>query len=369
MKKKVTIIGGGNGGLTGAYHFTKIGVDVCLYDLEEFSYNISHVMRRGNEIEALKDIEGVDESLIGREKVDIITTNIEKALLYSKIIVMIIPSYAQETMFEKMYPYLDRHTIISMPGNFASLVLNKRLLELGDNKNTTFVDATTIPWACRIESEGGVAIYGTKRYLPIGVFPAKKGKEVLKLLAPLFVLPLKLLDNVIMAGMENINFGGHPLLSLLNMGIMENFDGNFNYYRDTCSIATSRAVEVMEGERIKVGKSLSLNLTPELQAMNSLYGTKYRSVYELNRASSAHSQIKAPNTSQHRYVTEDIPYLIVPCCSLGSLLSIPTPMMFSCITIAGAYNGEDYFSSGRNIKALGLEGMDKNEILNYITNG
>lgn len=366
---KVSIIGGGNGGLTAAYHFTKVGNRVCLYDSMEFSEHIFGVINKGNSIEALEDVDGMSCEIPGTEKIDKITTSIEEALAYSKVVVLVVPSYAQEIIFEKLYKYLDNHILITMPGNFASLIYNKFLMDKKIERKATFVDAISIPWACRIECEGGVAIYGTKTHLPVGVFPGNKGAETVKILEEIFPLPIKLLDNVVAAGMENINFGGHPLLSVLNMGIMENFDGNFNYYRDTCSIATSRAVGVMEDERVSLGKAMGVDVTPELEAMNTLYGTEYMSVYELNRGSAAHSKIGAPSNSHHRYITEDVPYLVVPCYSLAEAMGVKAPMMHSCITIAGAYNGKNYFEVGRNVKKLGIEGMNQDEVMTYLQDG
>lgn len=367
--KRVTIIGGGNGGLTAAYHFTRAGNSVCLYDSIEFSQNIMGVINRGNSIEALAQDDGLVCDIPGRVEITRITTSMEEAVKFSKILIVVVPSYAQEIIFERMYEYLEDHIVVSMPGNFASLVYNNYVRERGGRRKAVYVDAISIPWACRIQCEGGVAIYGTKTHLPVGVFPGNRGREVVETLSEVFPLPLKLLDNVVAAGLENINFGGHPLLSVLNMGIMENYGGDFNYYRDTCSIATSRAVAVMEEERLATGRGLGMELTPELTAMNSLYGTGYKSVYELNRSSSAHSKIGAPASSQHRYITEDIPYLVVPCYSLAEGLGMEAPMMYSCITIAGAYNGEDYFGKGRNLESMGLKGMEKEEIKRYLAEG
>ncbi len=367
--KKVTIMGGGNGGLTAAYHFTKVGNKVCLYDSMEYSENIFGVINRGNSIEALGEVEGVECDIAGVERVDRITTSIEEAMNYSKIVVLIVPSYAQEIIFEKIYPYLNDHIVVTMPGNFASLVYSKFLRDRGVERKAVFVDAISIPWACRIECEGGVAIYGTKTHLPVGVFPAEMGEKVVTELEEIFPLPLKLLKDVVAAGMENINFGGHPLLSILNMGIMENYNGEFNYYRDTCSIATSRAVEVMERERIAIGDAMGLRLTPELEAMNCLYNTDYMNVYELNRSSSAHSKIGAPSNSHHRYITEDVPYLVVPCYSFAQKLGVKAPMMYSCITIAGAYNGKNYFEEGRSLGRMGVEEMSRQEMMDYLQYG
>ncbi len=359
--KRVGIIGGGNGGVTAAYHFTKMGNHTCLYDAHGFDKNLSEIASKGNVIEALEEIDGVKLKLSGKEKIDRLTDDIKELMEYSQIVIMVVPSFAQEILFEKLYPYLDEHILVSMPGNFASLVYSN-IINKKSVKKATFVDAISIPWSCRIEGGGEIAVYGTKSHLPVGVFPKVKTKPTVEILNKIFPIKLTELSDVLEAGMENINFGGHPLLSVLNMGIMENFNGEFNYYRDTCSTATSQAVQVMENERLELGKKLGYELKGELEAMNSLYDLNYTSVYELNRGSLAHSQIGAPASSRHRYITEDVPYLLVPCYELAKLMKIQTPLMFSCITIAGAYNGENYFETGRNLKKIGLENKSIEEI-------
>ncbi|MFA0520653.1 NAD/NADP octopine/nopaline dehydrogenase family protein, partial [Vibrio sp. 10N.222.55.E8] len=74
----------------------------------------------------------------------------------------------------------------------------------------------------------------------------------------------------------------------------------------------------MESERQSIGKALGLQLLPELQAMNALYGMKCESVYEVNRTSETHGKLNsAPNSASNRYITEDAAYLLVPCYELG----------------------------------------------------
>ncbi len=366
--KRVGIIGGGNAGMSAAYHFSKIGNKVCLYDTEAFSTNLKAIEKNGGYIEAIKEVDGLELQIPGKEKIDKVTTDIKELMSYSKIIIMIVPSFAQEIVFDKIYPYIDGHILVSIPGNFGSLVFNKTMIAKGI-KDITMVDAISAPWACRVEPNARVQIHGVKTHVPCGVFPSIKTDEVLKTLNELFPVKLTKLDNTVVAGMENINFGGHPLLSTLSMGIMENFGGEFNYYKDACSPATSRAVIVMEKERLAVGKALGSKLVPELEIMNSLYNMNCKTVFEFNRGSTSHSKIGAPTSSKHRYITEDVPFLVVPIYSLGKLLGVDTPMMFSNITIAGAYNDINYFEEGRNLEKMGINHMNKEDLKKYLLHG
>ncbi len=98
-----------------------------------------------------------------------------------------------------------------------------------------------------------------------------------------FPIEVRALKNVIEAGLENINFGGHPLITTLNIGLLENFKGQFNYYSDCVSPSTDRASEKMERERLNVGTHWGFRLRPELEMMNALYNSDAKSVYEFNK--------------------------------------------------------------------------------------
>ena len=354
---KVTVIGAGNGGMTAAYHFAKEGHSVCIYDNPNFSTQIDAVNANGG-ITALAEHHGEEMMFPGTEKIEKATTNIEEALNFSTLLVMICPSFAQEVLFKEMLPHLTAdHKLIIMPGNYGGLVLNKMIKDAGKEElNMVFVDAISIPWACRIVSPGVISIMGIKSFLPMSIFPEESNTaELRKEIESIFPIPLEFLDDPIQAGLENINFGGHPLLTTLNMGILENFDGKFNYYRDCCSTATANAAAKMDKERLSVGSAWGYDLRTELDAMNSLYDSNYDTVYEFNRASTTHVKIdSAPASSKNRYITEDVPYLLVPCYELAKAKGIKVPIVESCIHIASAYNDENYFETGRTLEKMGL---------------
>lgn len=361
--KNITVIGAGNGGMTAAYHFSKEGHSVCIYDHADFATQIDAINANGG-ITALAEHHGESMMFSGTEKITKATTNIKEALEFSTILVMICPSFAQEILFKDMLPYLtSEHKLIIMPGNYGGMVLQKMVSDSDKpNLNMVFIDAISIPWACRIVSPGVISIMGIKTFLPMSIFPQELSTPDLQAdIQNVFPIPVEFLDDPIHAGLENINFGGHPLLTTLNMGILENFDGKFNYYRDCCSTATANAAAKMDKERLAVGASWGYDLRTELEAMNALYDSNYDTVYEFNRASTTHVKIdSAPASSKNRYITEDVPYLLVPCYELAKAKGIKVPIVESCIHIASAYNDENYFETGRTLEKMGLISQKSN---------
>ena len=366
---KITVIGAGNGGLTAAYCLAKNGHQVCIYDSPKFPAQIEAVHAAGG-ITALEEDNECKMLMPGFAKINLATTDIQSAMEFADTFMMICPSFAQEIMFSSMLPYVkDGMTFFIVPGNYGGLVLN-RMLQKSEHAGTdvTFIDTISLPWATRAVKPGTISIMGVKEFMPMSVFPkAKKTPELINLVKDAFPIPVQFLENPVVAAMENINFGAHPLLSILNMGILENFNGDFNFYSDCCSTAIAKVEDELDKERLTVGESMHMHLRPELEAMNILYASEYTSIYDFNRASSTHGKIKnAPTNSKTRYITEDVPYLFVPFCEFAEICGVDVPVAKTLVTLASIYNGEDYMKTGRTLSKLGFGHWTKQEILDYL---
>jgi opine dehydrogenase len=57
-----------------------------------------------------------------------------------------------------------------------------------------------------------------------------------------------------------------------------------------------------------------------------------------------------------RYVTEDVPYGLVPIVELGRLASVPTPVAHALTVLASSALGRDFIKEGRTLARMGLEG-------------
>lgn len=364
---RVSIIGTGNAALTAAYHLSATGVEVCLFGSPGFAGPLDDIREAGG-ITADEEFHGSPLKFPGFQAIHTLTEDVSEATAFAEVLLLPVPSFAQLALFDLLLPHLhDDQLLLLLPGNFGSLELRRRQKERGFTQRLLFAEAISSPWACRITGPAHIAIMGLKTCLPTAVLPADRSDEALEMLAPVLPLPITPLPNVLAAGMENINYGGHPLLTTLSMGLLENFEGKFNYYRDCCSPATARAAAVMEAERLSIGNAFGLQLMPELEAMNTLYGLDAESVYELNRTSEAHGSIGAPDSPQHRYISEDVPYLLLPCQQLARLAGVATPMIDACITVANAYNETDYEHTGRNLESMGLAGLSIAEALTFVS--
>jgi opine dehydrogenase len=71
----------------------------------------------------------------------------------------------------------------------------------------------------------------------------------------------------------------------------------------------------------------------------------------------------APTALDARYLTEDVPYGLVPIAELGRLAGIPTPVAQALTVLASAALGRNFAGEGRTLERMGLHGRALDTIM------
>jgi opine dehydrogenase len=356
---KVSVLGAGNGGQALSAHLAMKGIEVRIFEHPKFKKNIESIAKKGF-IELTGKLEGLG-------KIALATTDIRQAVEGAAIIMIVAPSFAQKTLIEMAMPYLDNSQIIMLiPGNFGAFEIKKILNKY--EKNLTIIETNTLPYACRKIEEGKVNIWGVKTYISIASLPASDIGKVTQFLDDFFIMPITPFKNALEISFSNPNMIVHCPTMILNAGRIESTNGDFRFYSDGMTQSVCKVMEKMDEERISVGKQFGLDLISThdwLKKTYSLQGEDLHTLLSTNPAYAKHGA-DAPKSVNHRYLTEDVPHLLVPVVSFGELSGVSTPITDSIIRIASTINGVDHFKEGRNLELLGLSGMSVPEILDYI---
>jgi len=360
MKKtKVSVLGAGNGGQALSAHLAINGCEVNLFEHPDFKKNIEEISKKG----------GIELSgkLQGFGKIFHATSDIKEAIEGTSVIMIVAPSFAQKAFIELALPYLvNSQIIVLIPGNFGSFEIKKILKNNG--KNLTIAETNSLPYACRKIEEGKVNIWGVKSYISIASLPAVDIKNVIKILNDFFPIPLTPAKNSLEISFSNPNMIVHCPTMILNAGRIESTKGDFMFYCEGMTESVCKIMEKMDKERIRIGEKLGLNLTSTFEWLKQTYHLEGKNLYEVISNSPVYGGHgpDAPGTLSHRYITEDIPYLLVPVVSFGKLLGIQAPIIECIIRLASAINGVDYLKTGRNLETLGLSEMSLEKILSCI---
>lgn len=374
---KVTVLGAGNAGQTFAYHLSSKGNEVCLYEHPDFAKALDAITANGKVIEAVAEFRKGDlviRGLVpGSARVAKISKDIKEAMAWADTIIMPVPAFAQANIFRQVMPHLrDGHMLITLPGNESSLIFAKMMREARIQKKILFGEAASIPYACRIVGPAKVFIGGLKEAFEFGVFPANRTAEAVKRASEVLLLDLDVKSNVIEVHFYNFNMIVHPSTACLNMGAFESRNGEFYFYKEGMSPSTSKVQQKMDDERAAIGKKLGFKkMMSFVKAINLWYGIKAKSIYEFSQITPIHNAFghDAPKSPKERYVSEDTPFVLVPMFEYAKLTGVPVPAFESIINIAGIYNDENYFETGRTLEKMDLAGMSVKEIMAYAETG
>jgi opine dehydrogenase len=117
---------------------------------------------------------------------------------------------------------------------------------------------------------------------------------------------------------------------------------------------------------------MGLKLPGVLDVLLTWYGhlgAKGSTAAEVMSTNPAYEIAWAPQTLNHRFITEDVPFGIVPIEALGLSAGVPTPTISSLITLSSDLLGVDFRAQGRDLGRLGLSGLTPEQVRRLVEEG
>ncbi|TYR78920.1 dehydrogenase [Priestia megaterium] len=360
MKRAVAVLGGGNGGHTLAADLSLAGHEVRLFEMEKFS----HVMK---DVFETKRIQCLGEVLNGTADIHMVTSDIDQALEGAEIILVAVPAFAHKDYANLLANKVNAdQLVVLLPGTLGSLEFAKIWRELGVNEDVVLAESDTLPYATRIEGAGKVRV-NVKIKVQIGVFPAVRTEWATALLNDILdIVPVR---NVLKAGLSSMNPIDHPPGTILNAGRIERSNGEFYIYEEGMTPSVIRVMEQLDQERLEIGKWFDLELMTIGELLHtSGYGPK-GTTWEVLNGSRSLTPIKGPTSLKSRYLSEDIPFGLRTFASIADHIELETPVMDSLITLGEILVGGIPKEHRRTIADLGLDMLNKEEIIEFIHTG
>ena len=359
MKKTWAIIGGGNGGQTIAGHLASLGENVRLFDVVPAT------------VEALNQKGGIQlhHAVEAFGKIEFATTDIEKAMDGADIIMEVLPAIYHESMAKQIVPHLkDGMTVLLHPeASCGAIAFRKTMAEMNCTADVVVAAACTLLYSTRIRETGDVYVFGIKNEVPMAALPASDNEKLAEAIRP--ALPwFKIVPSVLATSLDNLNAMMHPAPMLLNTSRIEADPFvPFQYYHEGITPSVGLMVETMDKERIAVAQAYGFSQRSICQEYLDMYacGDETTPLYQLCKNNPGYEGVMCSNTLATRYVLEDIPYSLEAIRALAKVAGVPTPCIDAIITIGHAVL-PDCMDEGRTAKALGIDQMSKEELLDYI---
>lgn len=359
---KITVIGVGHGGFAVAADMTLAGHEVTFYVAERYKNRVEKLFE-----EKTLHLSGVGRT--GAAKLAHVTSSPEEAFA-NDIIVPVIPAYSQQSFAKEIAPNLRKgHKLILIPGSTGGALVTARVLKEENKLDGVIIsEMHSLPYACRKTGECSVDILLECGVIYFAAFPAKYNEEMFEIAKTLYP-KTQLVSDVLETAINNGNPISHPVPMVLNAGRVED-DAVQNYHYRGITPSVARVIEVLEEERKAIVAALGykyIHSKERIQLMN--YAPKSDSLYEAYRDSEVFSSLTGPDTLDNRYLTEDTPYSLRAIVAIAKFLGVPTPNMEAIITIGSALMGANYMTDGRTMKSMGLEGIKKESIKEFLYNG
>lgn len=363
LSRKVAIIGAGNGGVSIGAFLSLRGCEVNIYD--KFPSVLGGIAKTGG-----IELKGV--SLNGFAKFNRITNNITEAIEGCHVIMVVTPAFAHKEIARECAPYLmsGQHVILN-PGRTAGAIeFYKTARDVNPEAEFVVAEAQTLIYACRKTGPSEATIFKVKDDVTVAALPATETDEILAELN-VFYPEFTKAENVLETSFLNVGSIFHPAPTILNIARIEAKE-DFEYYMEGISPCVGNVLEMLDSERVAVAKAFGVKTLTVKEWLDDAYEVKFNdtdSIYDAVQKQVGYHGIMAPKDPRTRYITEDVPMSLVPLSEFGHATGVATSTMDAMIDLANIIHKADYRKTGRNLKSLGIEGLDIESLKRFVNEG
>ncbi|MCC5979929.1 MAG: NAD/NADP octopine/nopaline dehydrogenase family protein [Salinarimonas sp.] len=261
---------------------------------------------------------------------------------FSDVLIIALPAFGHKMVMDALAPYVrtGQPVIISSQSAFGALYLGDLLTARG-------IEAPVIAWSttaltAKAAGPGKVNIGSVRARVDICTLPEAASEEGLGICRKLFGDRFLVCDGLLAVALSNVNAQNHLGIALCNLTRMEK--GETWNQVDNMTPMIARLLEALDRERLAIAHSLGLKVrsvhehfhlsyhVPESPDLSEMFAGMQRRGLGGN----------GPVTPDSRYVTEDVPYGIVPIVALGDLAGCPAALHGSGLDIFCALYGRDF---------------------------
>jgi opine dehydrogenase len=363
----VAVLGGGSGALATAADLTLRGFHVRLLEHPSFMGSLQGVLSAGGVHLASREGTGVPT---GFARLEVVTSDPESAVRGAGIVLFVVPAYAERAFASLVAPFLEANQcVVLFCGNLGgALELASSLRQAGQSPLPLIAETEALIYGAVRDGGNRVDVTGRKNSITVAALPATDTAKALARLRPLYP-DLATAANVLETGMRNGGCVVHPPVMVLNAGRIHGAGNPFRFYWDGVTESVGRVVAAVDEERVGVGEAWGLNLPSMRDRLLAWYadqGAKGESLGEVMATNPTFEKAMAPPTLDHRFLTEDVGFGLVPVEELGKAAGVGTPVISALVTLASELLGTDLRAVGRSLQSLGLLGMNPEEVRTYL---
>lgn len=321
---RISVIGGGNGGIAEAAYLALQGYDITLYD---------------RKFKNISDVEGrviLSGSLKRHVCIPRITDDLKFAVRGAQIIFIILPAYAHKEVLVKIREYLiDGQIIVLMPGKLGGgLEALHTLREM--SRNVTIFETESVIVVARRLKEDEVYIHGLKRSIKVGGVNVVQDKtRIIKDFALLKLIhsEFKLVNNIMEASFSEVGCVLHPVINLLSAARIE-AGHSFLFYLEGVTPSVAKVLDALDLERLSIACAYGINVESVSKTTKRYYKSSGKDILSVLRSTSTYKDITCFMAVRGRFFEEDVFISLCLYKRLADLAGISVPVIDSIIFLA-----------------------------------
>lgn len=255
------------------------------------------------------------------------TTNLDEAVNGAQYLIVTTTSKGHKPMAEMLKGKLqENQRIMIIVGNWGAYEFYSVLKNEAKDKNVIIGETAGILFGSpSLTQPATTFMKPRKKTMNIATIPSSAAQTVvdeLKIAFPQFYA----VANVIETSMNSTNPMVHVPLSIFNCTRVESGE-DYNLYGSASPKKLMDFLMKADLERCAVTKAMGGNPQTILQLMNKAYLVNFDSVVELALNNPSLKTVKGPKSLGHRFLSEDVPFGILPVVRLGKKYGVPTPRL------------------------------------------
>ncbi|MFF5985027.1 NAD/NADP octopine/nopaline dehydrogenase family protein [Streptomyces olindensis] len=250
--------------------------------------------------------------------------------------------------------------VLIQPGVLGSGVELARMFALAGRKRCLIAETPTSLYTCRLRKPAHVYIGAIKNSVPLAAVPSTDTPQALAILQPYFGERYVSGKDALAVGPFNCNPIYHVPPAVLNFKTVEDSDRRPQHTLVTPRIA--EVIDALDRERLSLAHALGAEATSFWDFLARAYGVTEGTLVERIVQGYGRQFFPEPDSVNHRYFTEDIPFGLVIWSSLAAQIGLSMPLTDSFIALSNTLCGRDFVAEGRTAKSLGLLGSHVSSI-------
>jgi opine dehydrogenase len=287
-----------------------------------------------------------------------VAASVAGAVAGAGAVVLTVPGFAHRAVMDLLAPALapGQPVIISSHCSLSGLYLARRMLDAGTPARVAAWGSTVVTG--RRTGPLAVGVSNIRAKLDVAGLPAAWGPEALALCQGLFGDRFVLRDDLVAVSLSNLNPQNHLAMSLCNATRMDRGEDWPNYWG--VSPAVGRLMEALDQERLAVAAAYGVAVRTVFDHFALSFDVpRMATVAEM--AAVVHARDggpMGPKTLDTRYVTEDVPFGLIPTEMLAAAAGVRVPLHAGGIDLSSALLGRDFRAENDLLPVLGLAGLD-----------